>query len=106
MQEIEENLRNLFIKVLIPALVAVSIKLAIIGRNKPISVFNVLSSLVTGVGFAYLFSPIILSRISDEYIPLLIALVSISGEKIGTWLIYRFNIDLLVQTFFERFYKK
>lgn len=106
MGEVEESIRILFVKVLIPALVAVSIKLAITGRKKSISVFSVFTSIITGVGFAYLFSPIILNRISEDYIPLMIALVSISGEKIGTWLIFKLNLDTLIEALIEKYYKK
>jgi hypothetical protein len=106
MQEIENEIRNLLIKVLIPALVAVSIKIAIDSRNKTVSVFNIIASIVTGVGMAYLFSGLILSNFSNEWIPLMIALVAISGEKLGNWVIYKFNVDTFIETLIEKYYKK
>lgn len=106
MKEISQELENLFVKVLIPALVAISIKIAIAGRKKGMSVLNVVTSIVIGVGFAYLFSGIVMSSFSDDYIPLVIALVTITGEKIGNWVIYKLNIDLFVEAFIEKFYRK
>lgn len=106
MEEIEEGAKNLFIKVLIPALVAVSIKIAIASRKNSMTVFNIVTSIVIGVGSAYLFSGLIMSNFSDELVPLMIALVTISGEKIGNWIIYKFNIDTLIEALIEKYYKK
>lgn len=106
MEELGSELKNLFVKVLIPALIAVSIKIAIDSRKKTISIFNVIGSIITGVGMAYLFSGIILSTFSEDLIPLMIALVAISGEKIGNWLIYKFNIDTFIEALIEKYYKK
>lgn len=106
MEKIGAELENLLIKVLIPALVAVSIKIAIASRKSNMTVFNVIASIVIGVGSAYLFSGIILNNFSDEYVPLMIALITISGEKIGNWIIYKFNIDTFIEALIEKYYNK
>lgn len=106
MEEIEKEVRNLLVKVLIPAIVAVSIKIAITMRKNKMTVFNIIASFIVGVGSAYLFSGFILGHFSDEYVPLMIALVTISGEKIGNWILYKFNVDSLIETIIEKYYKK
>jgi hypothetical protein len=106
MEKLSEELRTLLIKILIPALVAVSIKIAITSRKNPMTLFNVITSIVIGVGSAYLFSGLVINNFSDEWVPLMIALVTISGEKIGNWLIYKFNIDLFIEALIEKYYRK
>lgn len=100
------SFKNLLAKVLIPALVAVSIKIAITSRKSRMSVFGIVSSIVVGVGSAYLFSGLVRDTFSDNVQPLVIALIAISGDKIANWLIYRFNVDSLIQTIVEKYYKK
>lgn len=70
------------------------------------TVFNIITSIVIGVGSAYLFSGVIINNFSDELIPLMIALITISGEKIGNWIIYRFNIDTFIEALIEKYYNK
>lgn len=103
MEKIEEEIRSLIVKVLIPAIVAVSIKLAIASRKNKMTIFNIITSFIIGIGSAYLFSSFILSHFSDEYVPLMIALVTISGEKIGNWVIYTFNVDAFIKAMIERY---
>jgi len=106
MEEIQEEMRTLWAKVLIPAFVAMSIKIAIDSRKKPITIFNIIASFVTGVGAAYLFSGVILNNFSDDFVPLLIALVAISGEKLGNWIVYKFNIDTFIEALIDKYYRK
>jgi hypothetical protein len=106
MEEIQEEMRTLWAKVLIPAFVAISIKIAVASRKNSMTVFNIITSIVIGVGSAYLFSGVILSTFSQDYVPLMIALVTISGEKIGNWIIYKFNIDTFIEALIEKYYRK
>ncbi len=105
MEKLSEEVQNLLVKIIIPSLVAVSIKIAISSRKTGMTTFNVITSIVIGVGSAYLFSGLIISNFSDDYIPLMIALVTITGEKIGNWIIYRLNIDSFIEALIEKFYK-
>lgn len=106
MEKIEEEIRSLLVKVFIPSLVAISVKLAITMRKQSMTIFNIVSSVVIGVGSAYLFSGFIFKHFTDETATLMIAMVTISGEKIGNWLIYKFNVDLFIQALIEKYYKK
>lgn len=105
MEKIGEEIENLLVKVLIPALVAISIKIAIVSRKQSMTVFNVVASIVVGVGCAYLFSGLVMRNFSDDMIPLVIAIITITGEKIGNWIIYRLNVDKLIDALID-YYRK
>jgi len=100
-----ENLRNVVVKIIIPGLVGVSINLAIQARKKTMSVFNVVTSLIVGLGVAWILSPAITAVVSEEYRPPLIALVALSGDKIATWAIVKFNVDRLINLLID-WYRK
>ncbi len=102
---LSEETRAFVLKILVPALVALSIKIAIMNQQKKVSIFQVVTSFVTGIGSAYLFSDLVMDSFETHYIPLVIATITISGEKIGYYLIYKFNVDLMIENFIERFKK-
>ncbi len=92
-------------KILLPSIVALSIKIAIQSKNKAVTIAQIIISFVTGVGSAYLFSGVILENVTEAYIPLWIASVTISGEKIGVWLVYKFNVDAVLSDVIEKLEK-
>lgn len=98
-------------KIIFPAFLAVGVKLAIeMRKNKTkISFFNIFLSMIIGVGGAYLSSGLVEKYCDIETIPIVIALIAITSEKIGEFLIYKMNIDLfltaLVDTFFDSMIK-
>lgn len=100
-----EDAKTWIVKIILPSLVAISIKLAIQSKNKTVTLFNVISSFITGIGSAYLFSDLVISKLSHEYVPLAIAVLTISGEKIGFWFIYKFNVQGVLQGYLDRLKK-
>ena len=84
-----------FTKIIIPACVAVGVKLAIEMKTNKMkaSFFNASLSIIIGVGGAYLCSGIIQKECSPEKVPAVVALVAILSEKIGQWILYKMNID-------------
>jgi hypothetical protein len=100
----EQDLKTWLVKILLPSLVAISIKLAVQAK-KGISWFNVITSFVTGVGSAYLFSGVVISTVAEEYVPIAIAIIAISGEKIGLWLVYKVNAESLIIGILEKLKK-
>jgi hypothetical protein len=96
-----DDIKDWAVKIGIPALVTVSMKLAIDFKRGTVTKFNVVASFVTGVGSAYLFSELIIDVVSKPYVPLAIAAVTISGEKIGYWLVYKFNIETFFVSFLD-----
>jgi hypothetical protein len=92
-----QDFKTWCLKILLPALVAISIKLAIQSKSMRMTWFSAISSFVVGVGFAYLFSDIVLSKVAKEYTSAIIAVIAISGERIGYWIIYKFNIEAILE---------
>lgn len=106
---IPERLLNFFVKVILVASVAISIKIAIQMKKEKISRINIILSFIIGVGFAALTGNFILENFSSSKATMMIGAVTMLGEKIGTWLVYKLNVDALMQDFVEyltRKYKK
>ena len=74
---------------------AISVKLAIQSRKSRVSFFNGFASVVIGVGTAYITSSWVMESFEDKYTPIVIACVTLSGEKIAEWLIYKFKFDVI-----------
>lgn len=96
-----DDLKTWLVKILLPSLVAISIKLAVEAREG-ISWFNVITSFITGVGSAYLFSQPVIVHFAEQYQPIAIGIIAISGEKIGLWLVYKLNVESLFLGFLEK----
>jgi hypothetical protein len=105
MEEGGSDLKSLIFKIFMPAMVALSIKLAIQNGKKKVTIFQVISSFITGIGSAYLFSELVMSEVTPEYIPLVIAVITISGEKIGHYLVYKLDVENVIKMLVEK-YKK
>lgn len=99
------EVKGFFTKMIISAIVGVSIRLAIVSRKRPLTILQVLTSFITGVGFAYLFSDYIMSEVDQKYWSAVISLVAISGDKIGNYLIYRFNVDSILKSIADKYRK-
>lgn len=100
MIEIEEGY-SLLVKIIIPSLIAISVKLAIQIKNGKTSWMNALMSIIIGVGCAYLSGDLIIDKFSENMAPIVIGVVTITGEKIAFWIMYKFNIDALMDVFYE-----
>ena len=102
---IQEN-SELFVKILFPAFLAVGIKIAIeMKKNKTrVSFFNILLSIIIGVGGAYFSSGYVLNNCNDQNIPIAIALIAITSEKIGEFLIFKLNVDVFLTAVFDGFF--
>ena len=51
-----EDIKVWLVKILLPSLVAISIKIAIQSKKEAVTWFNVITSFITGIGSAYLFA--------------------------------------------------
>jgi hypothetical protein len=100
----EQDLKTWLVKILLPSLVAISIKLAVQAK-KGISWFNVITSFITGIGSTYLFSGLVVDTVADKYLPVAIGIIAISGEKIGLWLVYKLNVESLIVGIVEKLKK-
>lgn len=103
---LSEETRAFILKIIVPALVALSIKIAIMNQQKKVSILQVATSFITGIGSAYIFADFVMESFEHQYIPLVIATITISGEKIGYYVIYKFNVDNFIESFINKHMKK
>jgi len=101
LKNLVEESNILLMKIILPAFIAVGIKIAIEMKrtSKKVSWLNVILSLLIGVGGAYVSSDIIIQSVDLKYISIIIALVAIISDKIGEFLIYKFNVDGFLTAF-------
>ena len=92
-------------KIKFPAILAVGVKIAIEMKknNFKVSFFNICLSMLIGVGGAYSSSDFVIKNVSQDYISVVIALIAITSEKIGEFLIYKLNVDLFLTAFIDSF---
>ena len=90
-------------EILFTAFLAVGVKIAIeMKRTKSkISILNILLSMIIGVGTAYLSSGLVLKYFSNEWLAIVIAVIAILSEKIGAFLIYKFNVDIFLSAIID-----
>lgn len=91
-----DEILALFFKVLLPALIGVSIKIAIEMERKKMTIKRAIISVIAGVGLAWLSSGVIIRVIGIDYQPLMIAVVAITAEKVMEYMLYKFNIDMFL----------
>lgn len=106
-EKLDEEAKAFIFKVIVPALVAVSIKLAVmIKTEKNVTWFQGITSFVSGVGLAYLSAPLVQQYSSANSMPLVISAIAISGDKIGHFFIYKFHVEEVLKGFLDKFTKK
>lgn len=90
-------------KIIIPALFGVGIKIAIeMKKDKTkVSFLNVCLSMFIGVAGAYLSSGLIEKTFSYEYHSIAIAFIAIISDKIAEYVIYKLDIDTFLTAFFN-----
>ena len=90
-------------EILFTAFLAVGVKIAIeMKRTKSkISILNIVLSMIIGVGTAYLSSGLVLKYFRNEWLAIVIAIIAILSEKIGEFLIYKFNVDIFLSAIID-----
>ena len=85
-------------EILFTAFLAVGVKIAIEMKRKKskISILSIALSMIIGVGTAYITSGLVINHFSNEWFTIVIAVVAILSEKIGEFLIYKFNVDVFL----------
>jgi len=94
---------SFFVKILLPAITGIAIRIGVTMEKEKITLFRVILSLITGVGFVYLLQGPIVATIMIEYQPLAYGLLAMSGEYIGKFMINRFNLDKIISTIVNKF---
>lgn len=92
-----------FFKVILPSILGVSIKIAVQVKREQMTWFRMLLAYICGVGLAWLCAPVIVDAVSKNYVPLVIAIVAISADKVFEYIIYKFDVDGLLTSLFEVF---
>lgn len=92
--EATASIKEIFVKILFPALVVATIIVAHrrMKEGKQ-SFFNVVSSYITAGGITYLSGEFILSYVPEDLITLSAGIVAFSSEKIVGYLLYTFNVE-------------
>jgi len=111
MQKFENELAVFFAKLslLLPAFIAVSIKIAITVRKRKFNLINAIVSLISGVGMAWIVSPYFQEHLSPNKYPIAIALIAISADKFFEWLLIKLDDYSIFDLMFEpikRYFKK
>jgi hypothetical protein len=104
MNELDE-FKAFLLKIIMPALVALSMKIAIMSKDRRMTVFEIATTIIAGGGAAYLTGPYVMETFPDRYIPLAVAIITISGERIGHWLIYKFNVEMVLKDIIKKYSK-
>jgi uncharacterized membrane protein len=94
---IPERVLNFFIQVVLVALVAMSIKIAIQMKKEKVTLMNIILSFIIGMGFAVLTGNLVMEKFSPTWAPLVIATITLIAEKVGFWLLYKFNVDSVME---------
>jgi hypothetical protein len=90
-------------KILIPAFVGISLKLAVQMKKTKLSFLNVSLSFITGICVAWMFSNPVKMYVPQDYQSICIAIIAISGEKIGDFLVYKFRVDDFLAAILDAF---
>lgn len=79
----------------------VTIKIATQVKKEKMTKFRMFLGYICGVGLACLCAPFIMDSVSKNYVPLVIAIVAISSDKVCEYIIYKLDIDGFLSALFE-----
>lgn len=80
-------------KTIFPAIVAVSVGIAVRMQKKKVTPLSAVCSFVSGCGLAYITGFYIENNYREDIRPILIAAVAILGDKLILHLIYKFELN-------------
>lgn len=106
LKQIPDEVWNFIIKTLPFSLAALAISISVQIKNKTASVINSILSIIIGVSCAWITGAWINENFSSTTAPMIIGVVTIAGEKIAYWLVYKFQFDLLGQAILESLIRK
>jgi hypothetical protein len=94
-----DGITEFITKILIPAMVGISLKIAVQMKKTRLSFLNVALSFIAGISCAWLLSDLIHLHVQEQYQAISIAIIAISGEKVGDFLVYKLRVDEFLQAF-------
>jgi hypothetical protein len=92
-----DGLTEFITKILLPAMVGISLKIAVQMKKTKLSFLNVALSFIAGISCAWLLSDLIHLHVHNQYQSICIAIIAISGEKVGDFLVYKLRVDEFLQ---------
>jgi hypothetical protein len=102
-----EELYIFAVKIFIPATIAISIKVAMQIKKEKTKLSAIVFSFIIGLGCAYFVYPFIDSNlIKDSYMPLMVGLVAMSGEKIAEYFIYKWDVGRIIDVLIDNYIRK
>lgn len=109
LKQVPDEVWNFIIKTLPFSLAALAISISVQIKNRTANIINTVLSIIIGVSCAYITGTFINSHFSSSTAPIIIGVVTIAGEKVAYWLIYKFNFDLIgeaaIKSIIKRFKK-
>jgi hypothetical protein len=106
LKELPDEFWNFIMKTLPFSLAAIAISISIQIKNKTASLVNAFMSIIIGISCAYITGAYINDTFSPKWAPIIIGIITITGEKIAYWLIYKFNVDELGEAAVKSVIKK
>lgn len=91
--QLSDEFWQFIVKTLPISLAALAISISVQIKNKTATVINVVLSIISGISCAYLTGGFIFDKFGSTTAPIVIGVVTIAGEKIAYWLIYKFEFD-------------
>jgi hypothetical protein len=98
-----DGITEFITKILIPAMVGISLKIAVQMKKTKLSFLNVALSFIAGISCAWLLSDLIHLHVQEQYQSISIAIIAISGEKVGDFLVYKLKVDEFLQAVLTAF---
>ena len=95
--DLSPETKALLFKIIIPTLVTISVKLALQHQKQKVTIFQAFVSLAAGMWAAYIFGDYVMSTFDHKWQPLIIAVVAMSGEKIGYYIMYKVNANSIIE---------
>jgi len=95
LRQIPDEIWNFIIKTLPFSAAALAISISIQIKNKKATMVNSILSIIIGISCAWIMGAWINEHFSSSTAPIIIGVVTITGEKVGYWLIYTFQVDLI-----------
>ena len=107
-QRLIDNELYIFItKIIFPSFLAICVKIALEMKNSKnkITLLNVTLSMIIGISGAYFSSGFILNNFETHHVPIAIAVIAMTSEKICGFIIYKLNVDAFLTAIFEGFFE-
>jgi hypothetical protein len=98
---ITEEIYRFIVKALIPAVIAISMKVAIQVKREKVSKLRIFLSYTVGVSSSYFAYSFCKNAVNEDFIPAIIGLIAMSSERITEWVAYKWNIDLFLTALVE-----